>query len=122
MSWTVKAYQDFVKRFEAAQRDLSFHWMRSEGDEVDEFSVTPCEICRRREAGARWEVGVWRQHDASDLQTLAVCGDCRHYGLWGDLDELALLDVERDRQRLEADDAEHEAEMRALYWLAGGEF
>jgi hypothetical protein len=82
------------------------------------FSNRPCECCRRRWAGDRYDCNGYNPTTRKVQEPYAVCVDCVYYAEYGRLDDMTMLDVEKDRREQErAFEEERKASLRERFSL-----
>ena len=63
-----------------------------------EFSWTPCECCGRALGGERVEADAYSQIRDEIVGPFEVCYDCIHFLEYEQLDDLTMLDVEKNEE------------------------
>lgn len=69
---------------------------------TDEFSRTPCDVCRRPLAGSRTHVAGFNPK-TREITYYEVCPDCEYYTEYGQLDDMTMMDM---KENIEDDDFE----------------
>lgn len=74
---------------------------------TDEFSRTPCDVCRRPLAGSRIQASGYNP-ETRQVQHYEICPDCEYYLAYGKLDDMTMMDLKADPDEVQ----EHRADSK----------
>jgi hypothetical protein len=104
---TSKEYDDYVWRFNDFMEKEGLDNLSPETDEESEewiescFSHYPCECCRRCWAGSRVQCNGYNLTTKEVQGGYQICHDCVYFATYGNLDDMTIMEVEKDRAREE---------------------
>lgn len=72
------------------------------------FSWRACCVCKRSQGGDRYDCNGYNAETEEVEEFFGVCSDCVYYAEYGQLDDMTMLAVEKDQQRIDRERKEQE--------------
>ena len=90
---TKEEYKEYQDRFEEFMRlnDLT-NLTRMDNESEGHFSAARCECCLTPLAGNRIDASGYSRTGV--VYEFSICSDCEYYAEYGQLDDMAMLDIE----------------------------
>jgi hypothetical protein len=99
---TKKEYDDYCARFRAGMTNLR---SMTTTDEESYFSWIPCQICGTTLGGNRQDAyAIMTSTSTNEIIELSICDDCVYFNEYGQLDDMTMIEVAQDEEKLAAED------------------
>lgn len=96
---TKAEYDDYTARiaqFYERENIQSLH----AGEIVNDFTARRCEVCGGHPAGARYAITGLHKPNGGTFSEYEGCTDCLYYAEYGQLDDMTMIEVAQDEQRI----------------------
>ena len=90
-----KEYKEYQERVNKFFKREGINNLSLEDGEESFFTSQPCECCNRELGGDRYHCSGYNPQ-TEDTTCYDVCWDCLYYAEYGHLDDMQMLDIERE--------------------------